>query len=180
MAAASLEKIIYYVCVRYPHRHELSKARVTKTVYLADVEAARRTGRKVTAIDWWYNHYGPYVEDVHRAALALQDQGLLRVVDETNFHGQPKTRYEVVKEEKLELPIEVRSVLDQVIEETAPMYWDAFMRYVYSTPPMKDTEQYGRVDVEGVMRRERQELLRRSHEELHEKYGTALKQLAEL
>ena len=47
---ATLTDIIYYLISNYPHKDELSNARVTKMVYLADWHAAVKLGHQLTYI----------------------------------------------------------------------------------------------------------------------------------
>ena len=59
-----LQNIVAYLCSMYPHKSELSNARLTKLVYLAHWFSALLDGRPMTNIEWLFNHYGPYVDDV--------------------------------------------------------------------------------------------------------------------
>lgn len=68
-----LQKIIAYFCIRYPYKGELSKARLTKLVYLADWFSALIDDHQLTDIDWLFNHYGPYVDDVFEVASRSPD-----------------------------------------------------------------------------------------------------------
>ena len=43
-----LEDVILYICKKYPLPDELSKARLTKLVYLVDWETSKRTGKQLT------------------------------------------------------------------------------------------------------------------------------------
>ncbi len=50
---AALKDIIAYYCDRYPHKEELSKARLTKMVYLADWKSAIVHGKQISDIKWF-------------------------------------------------------------------------------------------------------------------------------
>ena len=56
--------IVKYIFDKYPKPEELSKPRLVKIVYLIDWKTAVETGDQCTNVEWYYNHYGPYVEDV--------------------------------------------------------------------------------------------------------------------
>ena len=53
----NLENVIAYFCLHYPHKRELSKARLTKLVYLADWFSALIFRRQITNINWIFNHF---------------------------------------------------------------------------------------------------------------------------
>jgi hypothetical protein len=131
---AQLRDIMIYYCRKYPHKNELSKARLTKMVYLADWKSAIDNDKQITSINWVFNHYGPYVEDVYSLALSDPD---FNVESETTPYGNRK---EVIslKRPNLEYNLtksEIR-ILDHVIEETKRLVWDGFIQLVYSTFPV--------------------------------------------
>jgi hypothetical protein len=45
---SKLADVIAYLCVNYPYKHELSKARLTKLVYLSDWMSAQELGEQIT------------------------------------------------------------------------------------------------------------------------------------
>jgi hypothetical protein len=142
---ASLHDVLVYICKHYPHKQELSKARLTKMVYLADWRAAIEQGRQLTSLRWTFNHYGPYLDDVVQEARASKD---LDVETTRNMYGGLKELV-AVRDETPEPPMSDsdRAILDHVIEETAPLYWNDFMKLVYSTYPIVTQERYTTLDL---------------------------------
>jgi len=131
---AELPKVMEYLVAHYPHKAELSKARLTKMVYLADWKSALDRGCQMTDIEWRFHHFGPYVEDVYKAALTNPN---FEVVSELNAFGKPKDRIGLVAAANpAELSEEDRRILDHVIAETQRLSWDAFIKLVYSTYPV--------------------------------------------
>ncbi len=59
-----IQIITAYYCLNYSYPGELSNARLTKLVYLADWFSALADRKTMTNIEWVFNHYGPYVDDV--------------------------------------------------------------------------------------------------------------------
>lgn len=142
--------VVAYFCANYPHAQELSKARVTKMVYLADWKSALDHGEQITPIEWVFNHYGPYVEhviDVVRADPAFE------VVQTANMYGNAK---EIVRlREATQWPTLSRrdiAVLDHVIARTAPKYWDQFIKLVYSTYPVLTRPRMATLDLVALAR----------------------------
>jgi Protein of unknown function (DUF4065) len=142
---ADLRDIILYLCQNYPYKHELSKARLTKMVYLADWRSAITRGTTLTDIQWRYNHYGPYVNDISDVALADPDLDITRT---TNAFGGNKGIISARPGAKLgRLADEEKDVLDHVIRETGPLYWNDFVRMIYSTYPVLTRPQYETLDL---------------------------------
>lgn len=142
---ADLKDIIAYYCKQYPHKAELSKARLTKMVYLADWKSAIDRGKQVSNIQWVYNHYGPYVDDVANVA---QSDSIFDIQSTTNMFGGNK---EVVRLKSENYSPSItnaeKSILDHIISITSTKYWNTFMELVYSTYPILKSPKYSSLDL---------------------------------
>lgn len=148
-----LRDIIRYICHEYPHSHELSNARLTKMIYLADWEYARKYGTQLTNIHWFFNNYGPYVDDVLNTATS---DPLINVLHTTTMYGTPKIQIEYIGDESgYLLSKEEMEVIDYVINETRPKYWNSFIKYVYDTYPIKNYPRYSILDLVRLAAEER-------------------------
>ncbi|WP_312593976.1 Panacea domain-containing protein [Comamonas terrigena] len=149
----NLEKLIIYICQNYPHPRELSKARLTKIVYLADWKSCQKNGHQLTDIVWYFDNFGPYVDDiVNEARLS----GSLRVELEKNIYGNTKERISLSSDiEKIKINEIYAEIVDEVIEETRDLYWEDFIRYVYRTEPIRTSERYSTLNLEKISRRSR-------------------------
>jgi hypothetical protein len=143
---AKIKDVIYYFLLNYPYKDELSKTRLTKMVYLADWECAKKYGKQMTKINWYFDHYGPYVTDVYDTAV--KDKKLV-VKHSVSQFGSPKEIIKFAKDYEFELDIEdidlkkrEMKILDDVIEETKYKYWNDFINYVYSTYPITSQKRY--------------------------------------
>lgn len=140
-AMSKLADVVAYLCAHYPHKHELSKARLTKLVYLADWRSAQEQGKQITDIEWFFHNYGPYVEDVIEAAKL---DPRIKIEETTTIYGAPKVLLSLNPEASTSnnlSPIESR-ILDKVISDTKALYWDSFIKYVYSTYPIRVSDRY--------------------------------------
>ncbi|WP_066167538.1 Panacea domain-containing protein [Aliarcobacter cryaerophilus] len=140
-----IENIIKYLCKNYPHKNELSKARLTKLVYLADWFSSLVRDKQITDIEWIFNHYGPYVDDITNIAIESEEFNIITTM--TNFGGN---KYLIqLKNEDISIDIEEdeEKILDFVIEKTKGMYFDNFIEYVYSTYPVTSKERYSKLDL---------------------------------
>lgn len=140
-----LQNIVAYLCINYPYKLELSKARLTKLVYLADWFSSLVDEKQMTEVEWLFNHYGPYVDDVVDSvrntrdfSLAAQENhyGSTKVV--VGYQGNPNV---------VDLSEREKSILDAVIDKTKGMYFNSFIDYVYSTYPVKSSDRYAKFDL---------------------------------
>ena len=139
-------ELAVYFCQKYPHKTELSKTRLTKLVYLADWKSAQIHQRQITNINWYFNHYGPYVEDVMDA---IQNDTRFELKKTSNFYGDSKLEIRLTSDAVIgdELQEEDREILDSVINETSPLYWNAFIKHVYKTDPVQISDKYQKLDL---------------------------------
>jgi hypothetical protein len=131
---AELKDVVAYLAEKYPYKHELSKARLTKMVYLTDWKSAIDRGEQLTDIEWKFNHYGPYVQDVVNTA---RDNKEFDVISTSAPYGSWK---ELIRLKVLgsygSLTARDKAILNHIVDSTAPLSWDDFMRLVYSTYPV--------------------------------------------
>lgn len=141
-----LGAVVSYICSTYPHLSDLSNARLTKLVYLADWRAARAGMGQLTNIDWIFNHYGPWVPDVLAAAQTRDD---LDVISDVNFYGSPKVR---VKPRQGAAPAvlsaQTKAIIDTVVADTQRLYFGEFIEYVYATTPVRQSPRGSHLDLE--------------------------------
>lgn len=141
-----LTRIIAYYCLRYPYPEELSDARLTKMVYLSDWFSSLSKGRQLTNISWYFNHYGPYVDDVYQTVLHNPD--IFNINYENNYYGNSKKIIKCKKDlTSLRLDSITRDILDAVIEETQHLYFNNFIDYIYSTYPIAKNDRYAFLDL---------------------------------
>lgn len=142
---SNLNSIIRYICLHYPYSGELSKARLTKIIYLADWLNAQKNAVQLTNISWVFNHYGPYVDDV---MLAASSDPYLKVISTINFYGTPKVMVALSEENPpITLNATETKILDAVIEETAPLSFNDFIKHVYNTYPIRTADRYDILDI---------------------------------
>ena len=141
----TLNDVIKYLYLNYPYKNELSKARVVKMVYLADWKSAMLYQKQLTNINWYFNHYGPYVSDIINAIRSDSD---FTIDTQKNMYGETKELIRInEKNTQLTLSDNVKHVLDFVIEKTAPLSWDDFIKLVYSTYPIVTQPRYSTLNL---------------------------------
>lgn len=142
----NLIDIILYILKYYPHKNELSNARLTKMIYLADWRSAYDYGTQITNIRWYFDNYGPFVHDVEQVIEENSDK-ILTLTTRTIF-GNKKILYRLRDENiRIELPQNITQVIDTIIQVTQGLYWDQFINFVYSTYPIVTSERYTYLDL---------------------------------
>lgn len=145
---AELHDVMAYLIKNYPDSmaHELSNARLTKMVYLADWHQALNEGRQISNIEWYFDNFGPFVKDVEDTAAEYDD---LFVVDlGSNMYGQAKKTFALRDEDyEPELDDAERRSLDHIIEVTRKLFWAPFIKLVYSTHPIASSQRYTYLDL---------------------------------
>jgi hypothetical protein len=151
LTAKQVADVVAYLCARYPHKSELSNARLTKLVYLADWKSVQDSGSQVTSIEWVFNNYGPWVPDVIDAA---GKDNRFKITTGINAYGSPRTTVTLKPEfaTAVDSAIDARTskVLDLVIAETEGMYFNPFIRYVYDTFPVRTTPKGAPLPLESI------------------------------
>jgi len=148
-----LRTIMAYFCANYPHKSELSKARLTKLVYLSDWYSALMHKHKMTDINWIFNHYGPYVDNI--TDLANLDNDFSISSQKTTYGGNKYVISYSGDSVKNTLEKEELDILDAIINKTKSMYFNDFIDFVYSTYPVSSNERYSKLDLEALAERYR-------------------------
>jgi hypothetical protein len=142
---AELRDVVEYICDKYPHKSELSKARLTKIIYLADWKAALDRQNQLTDISWQFNHFGPYVDDVIKTA---RDYPEFDVEQRINAYGNLKELIRLTMGRGYpSLTQGDKYILDFVMALTRPKNWDEFLNLVYSTYPIASQPRYSTLDL---------------------------------
>jgi hypothetical protein len=148
---ATLGDVMAYLCEHYPHKQELSKARLAKLIYLADWKSAIERGEQMTNIVWVYNYHGPYVEDVAQEA---EVNPAFKVRSTYNPYGNPKDLIELARPQGYpSLTEDDKRIIDSVIASTAEKNWNEFIRLVYSTYPIITQNRFSKLDLVELARR---------------------------
>jgi hypothetical protein len=143
---AELQDIVAYLLAKYPHKLELSNARVTKMVYLGDWRHSLTQGRQISNIQWVFDNYGPFVWDVKRK---VEENPFLFDVESTaTMYGNPKTLLKLKDSGyQPQLAESERLALDHIIKITAPLAWDRFIGLVYSTYPILHSDRFANLNL---------------------------------
>jgi len=147
---AKLLDIVGYICENYPYKDELSKARLTKLVYLSDWKSAIEHGKQISDIKWIFNHHGPYVDDVYNEAY---NSHLFKIIRQLNIYGKEKVVINLShKECWSSLTDNDIFCIEHVIKQTKPMLWGDFINLVYSTYPVVISDKYSKLNLVNIAR----------------------------
>ncbi|HFQ4857007.1 TPA: Panacea domain-containing protein [Vibrio vulnificus] len=148
-----LHDLMALLYTKIKHKSDLSKARLTKLVYLSDWKMSQKHGSTITNIEWLFNHYGPYVDDVVDLARDSVD---FHVKVTRNAYGSMKEQIEFVGniENCTSINLLEEEVIDEVVEETDPMYFNDFIEHVYATYPVKESNKYSVLNLPKLAKKE--------------------------
>lgn len=136
----NLEGLIRYILLRYPDISELSKPRLVKLIYLIDWKYTIEHGHQYTSINWYYNHYGPYVNDV--IDLMRTQAEVFQVNSYNNQYQGITDKFILLDKSPVSLDGDVKAITDLFIDYTYKLTWSNFISLVYSTYPIKSSLKY--------------------------------------
>lgn len=137
---------IIYIYENYPNISQLSKPRLVKLIYLMDWKNSIEKGNQLTNIKWYYNHYGPYVEDVIQEIK--NNQEIFTVTSSQNGFGvSDKISLNKSYIIKPTVSLEDIAIIDFVIEKTNKLKWNDFISLIYDTYPIKTNAKYSMLDL---------------------------------
>lgn len=140
MSSRKIADMVAYICAKYPRKSELSNARLTKLVYLADWRSVQDNGTQISEIGWFFDQFGPWVPDVIDAARA---DSRFEVILGANAYGSPRRTVQLQRDavDSVDALVDgrTREILDLVMAETSGMYFNRFIDYVYQTLPVRET-----------------------------------------
>lgn len=141
-----MHDLMLYICQAYPYKKELSKARMTKLIYLSDWKMSQNNGQTITRINWIFNHHGPYVDDVVNTAVISQHLCVNRT---TTVYGSLKEVIMLDEDNPYQplLSKKEKAVIDDVIKETQDLYFADFIHHVYDTYPVRENARYSVIDL---------------------------------
>lgn len=121
----------------------------TRGCSLDDIHSRRRfvsAKSELLSLKWLLNHYGPYVDDVVKLARDSTDFNLIIT---RNAYGSVKERLEFVGSEFTNGVLDSKEleVIDEVVRETDPSYFNNFINLVYNTYPVKESNKYSILDL---------------------------------
>lgn len=141
-----LTQIIAYILDNYPYKDELSNARVTKMIYLADWRSAITNKSQISDISWYFDNHGPFVWDVYNEVD--DNKSIFHVSTETNLFGGTKRRFSLINKPQYNLLLgKELGVIDKIIESTKSLNWNQFIQLVYSTYPIVSSERYSKLNL---------------------------------
>lgn len=142
-----LRDIIRYILIKYPYPFDLNKTRLTKLVYLIDWETAQRQKDVSSGIKWYFDNYGPYVQDVMKEAVSDEH---IQINEGLSNYGGPKYTFQIKElglQDLKNLDKQEREIIDDVIESTKDLSFNNFINYIYNTLPVIKTPQYEFLDL---------------------------------
>jgi len=128
-----LHDIIHYLI--YQCGVVVSRIKVVKLLYLADILSKEKTGHTLTGLTYVYHFYGPYNPKIIEALIELDNSGAIQEVYDPILD---KYVYEATTSPP-SLPHEIKEILDEVVCRYCKMDLDDLISVTYDTPQMQRT-----------------------------------------
>jgi hypothetical protein len=141
----NLEKLIRYILLEYPNTNELSKPRLVKLIYLIDWKYTIEYGNQYTSINWYFNHYGPYVNDI--IDLMRTQPNIFQIKSYNNKYEGITDKFLLTDKTPITLSTDVKYITDLFIDYTYKLTWSNFISLVYSSYPIKSSLKYTNLDL---------------------------------
>jgi len=136
----NLGDIVYYIVSNYKWNSPLSNARLTKIVFLTDWNFCLKEWKQATWINWYFDSYGPYVNDV--ISFVESSEHLSKKYSMTMFWWY-KTEIKVIKKrEDFDIPEKLSKSINFVMDETSKFNFNDFIDFVYSLYPIQISEKF--------------------------------------
>lgn len=141
-----LQDVLGYIYQQYPYKGELSKGRVTKLIYLADWTMCLMTHAQISKLNWYYNQYGPFSEEIE---ALTRSNPLFSLEDTDNYYGGNKKSIMLKHNDDFEpvLSDAQKQAIDATIKKTQDLTWQEFTQMIYKTYPLVKTSQYHFLDL---------------------------------
>lgn len=141
-----LKAMMAYIIENYPTPSDLSNSRLTKLVFLSDWKQCLKTGKYHSGISWYFDHYGPYVDDIIN--LAKGDPHF-SVSSTKNDFGGSKNIISLSEPNRIRIMISesLKESIDFVVTLTKDKKYDEFINFVYSTYPIVTAKKYSPINL---------------------------------
>lgn len=140
--------VVKYLLEHYPKKEDLSASRLTKLVYLSDWKSALESDCQLTSTKWYFDHFGPYVDTLKK--LSEKEVGI-ESYETFNAYGSKKTCFRLnnsqVNNEVEALTSSDIRIIKFVIKKTHSKSYNDFIKLVYSTYPVANSEKYDTLDL---------------------------------
>lgn len=136
-----LKDLMAGIFLAYEKQSDLSVSRFTKLVFLCDWVSAVKTGEPITDVKWFFNHFGPYVDDV----VDVLDEDFEITEGKTVFGNTKRTiKY---KGDHVILSEHVKETIDFVLSKTSHLNYTSFIKMVYAQYPVRTSVKYSKLDL---------------------------------
>lgn len=143
---SALKELMLCILAKYPHPNDMSNSRLTKTVFLCDWKSCLESGAGISGVEWYIDHYGPYVDDVIDLAKSDPDFYVVNVQSE---NGKSKNLVGLSGDARCyyDLSVSDEAYVDFVIGLTEDKGYDEFINLIYSLYPVITSSKFGRIDL---------------------------------
>lgn len=122
----------------------ISRTKVAKLLYLADLKAVEDLGRPGSGVTWRWLHYGPFNNELLRIEDDLVSAGVIdRECVERDYGGSEfRLRY-VGSECTLDIDAEFARIVGEIVQQHGNLAASTLKDMTYQTEPMREAQEGG-------------------------------------
>ncbi|GAB3428543.1 Panacea domain-containing protein [Flindersiella endophytica] len=117
----------------------MTRTKVAKLLYLADLRAVDELGRPCSGIQWRWRHYGPFSNALLQVEEELVLDGAVQRETCENYWGA-EHRLRLHRPEPIEVDEEFAAIIAQVVDEYGHLAASSLRDLTYQTPPMQEAQ----------------------------------------
>ncbi len=123
----------------------MSRTKVAKLLYLADLRSVERDGVSGSGVVWQWRHYGPFSNSLQRVESDLVANGDIKMDVTSNWHGSVEYHLSAppIDRSSAESSDRFLEHLDAVVAEHGHHSATELMNLTYQTEPMREAQANG-------------------------------------
>ena len=142
-ARSPAEEAFLAVLVAARGRFIITRTKVAKLLYLADLEMARTSGRPATGVTWRWLDYGPFNNDLFTIENRLAASNLITREQTQNWYGTLEYRLTAVETATSNIDEEFWRIVSAIVDAHAAKAASTLRDITYQTPPMLEAQAGG-------------------------------------
>ncbi|MFF9309801.1 type II toxin-antitoxin system antitoxin SocA domain-containing protein [Streptomyces sp. NPDC014748] len=126
----------------------VNRTKLAKLLFLADFEAVDQGCAPGSGVEWRWRHFGPYSDSLRDIEADLEQAGVVKVVETTNYYGTLEVRLALAGETpQVEIDAKFAEIVEHIVSEKGRLSATQLKDLTYQTPPMVAAQKLGQREV---------------------------------
>jgi uncharacterized phage-associated protein len=118
----------------------VTRTKVAKLLYLADLRAVRELGHPVSGVEWRWLHYGPFSRTLMAVEDDLVSAGVIERENTESYYGAAEYRLRLAQEVPTDVDAQFAVIIDNIVFEYGGLAASTLRDLTYQTPPMLEAQ----------------------------------------